>query len=194
MIGTMKSSFGGLGPACPERSRWKSSMVASGSSSHASACWRPCCSRAVRAPAARARSMPLSPASRSRSPWTTGRSGEDPKSLSVVRDADDRPGLRVGLRGEAARLPDSGRGHGRMPTSASRSRSLWDQQGKSKAVEKKASYVVGTSPSVTVFRDSCGIETVTGHPPASVALPPRRSLQDDRFINTCSSGALSKCS
>ena len=27
------------------------------------------------------------------------------------------------------------------------------QQGKSKAVEKKASYVVGTSPSVTVFRD-----------------------------------------
>jgi hypothetical protein len=27
------------------------------------------------------------------------------------------------------------------------------QQGKSKSVEKKASYVVGTSPSVTVFRD-----------------------------------------
>ena len=41
----------------------------------------------------------------------------------------------------------------KTPTSASRSRSRWARQGKGKAVEKKASYVVGTSPSVTVFRD-----------------------------------------
>ena len=111
----------------------------------------PACSRAVRAPATRAAvDAPLARESL-KTALDHWKNGEDPKSLQssatpmIAQDFEWAAGAKL-LDYEI--LDERRR---RQPPRPGQDQA--GPQGKTKAVEKKASYVVGTSPSVTVFRD-----------------------------------------
>ena len=117
------------------------------------ACCRPCCSRAVRAPVS-ASAVDASLARESlKLALDHWKKGEEPSSLQssatpmIAQDFEWAAGAKLL---DYQILDDGKEEDANLRVQV---KITLAQEGKNKTVEKTASYVVGTSPSVTVFRD-----------------------------------------